>query len=239
MGTETLRITPAEEGREKLRELFIKESRALYEYALNRTGSHERAKQVLEQTLREAARTPSLCLSRPNFLYELCEHISVTSRPAHMILEQMEHTLDLPAEPPVKAQAPVGAVRRIQSKPRSSSGYDLDQDDWIKKLRESRKNDRAATQPAAGAETAATPRVGPTPVQPKEQDPGQEQALEDLFEEMEESRISVAGKILTWICALVVVALLWCVIGLMMNTRLIPWVDLGYSWFNTHIYDVF
>ncbi|MEL7609118.1 MAG: hypothetical protein AAGU74_06395 [Bacillota bacterium] len=238
MGTETLRIAPVEESREKLRELFTKQSRALYEYALEKTGSHERAKQVLEQTLREAVRTPSLCMSRPNFLFELCDHIALTSRPAHMILEQMERTLDLPAEPSVKAQAPVGAVRRVRAKPQSSSGYDLDQDEWIKKLRESRKS-RAAMQPAAGSETRPASHTAPVPGRSKEQEPGQEQELEELFDEMEDQRVSVAGKILTWICALIVAALLWCVIGLMMNTRLIPWVDLGYSWFNTHIYDMF
>lgn len=239
MGTETLRIAPTEEGREKLRELFTKQSRALYEYALEKTASHERAKQVLEQTLREAVRTPSLCLSRPNYLFELCDHIAVTSRPAHMILEQMERTLDLPAEPSVKAQAPVGAVRRMRSKPQTSSGYDLDQDEWIKKMRESRKNSRAAAQPAPACENLSAPQSAPVPEGPKEQELEQDQELENLFDEMEETRVSVPARILTWICALVVVALLWCVVGLMMNTRVIPWVDLGYSWFNLHIYDLF
>ena len=228
MDTQTLQAAPAAESREKLRELFARESRALYDYALEKTGSPERAKQVLEQTLREAVRTPSLCMSRPKFLFEMCDHVLLTSRPAHLVLEQMEQSLDLPAEPAAKAQSPVGAVRRMSARPQPGAGYDLDGDEWLNNLRREKR---------AGRRSESGP--GDPAARPGESEMDQDQALEELFDDMGQSRPGVPVRRLTWFLALLVAALLWCAIGLMMNVRVLPWVDLGYKWFNTHVYDMF
>ena len=37
----------------------------------------------------------------------------------------------------------------------------------------------------------------------------------------------------------VISILLWSIVGLLMNMDVLAWKDLGYTWFNTHIMDMF
>jgi len=121
----------------------------------------------------------------------------------------------------------VSCVRRVEF---STSKYDMEQDEWLMNLR--REKRRALhREETPCAEVVETPEEQPTPVEnPVE--------TEDFFPE-EKPKVGIFGKICIILLAVVILILAWALVGLLMNLEVLPFKDLGYHWFNTHIMDMF
>ncbi len=105
----------------------------------------------------------------------------------------------------------------------------------------------ARPQPRAAAESAAAPppRVYAQPHSPAE--PGARAQAYSSAEpgaqarpEPEQKKRGGAGRVLlTLLFSVLCAALLWLVLGMTMRLGWLPPVDLGYAWFNQHIYLLF
>lgn len=102
-------------------------------------------------------------------------------------------------------------------------------------------------QPRAAAESAAPPRVYAQPHSPAESGaraqahpPAEPGAQAQARPEHEQKKRGGAGRVLlTIFFSVLCAALLWLVLGMTMRLGWLPPVDLGYAWFNQHIYLLF
>ena len=66
---------------------------------------------------------------------------------------------------------------------------------------------------------------------------------EVMPQEEKKAKESVGMKIFYFICIFLLVvgiaAAVWILLWMLMNMDLMPWLDLGYTWFNQHILDIF
>ena len=118
-------------------------------------------------------------------------------------------------------------VRRVKM---PTPKYDMAQDEWLQKLREEKR--RALHEEASILETPVEiPEKKPTAVEnPVE--------TEDFFPEKKQ-KMGAFGKIMIVLLIVVILLLAWATLGLLMNMGKLPFIDLGYSWFNAHIMDMF
>ena len=146
-----------------------------------------------------------------------------------------EETVDKAYDEPVPAAAHLsdedaGTVSCVQRVEMSSSKYDMEQDEWLMNLRREKRRvlrEEAELLP----EVVEIPEEKPTAVEnPVE--------TEDFFPE-EKPKVGIFGRICIILLAVVILILAWALVGLLMNLEYLPFKDLGYNWFNTHIMNMF
>jgi len=244
--------TPSPDQQERLRALFKEASRPVYERALAHTQSPTRAREILALVLRDAARTPLLCLEREGYLLELCESFCEREK-APAPLRLREEPIPAPAieAPAARQEAPAvrwedetpaepwenEALPRKESVPPPRAAaprrYNLDEDEWLQELRASRR--RSAQTPASSLRVVEpAPRQKPLPPAPPKA------PAEPLLEEFEEPpRAGFFARLSIFVSCLMIAALLWTIAGLLMSLDVLPDIDLGYDWFNANIWRVF
>ena len=121
----------------------------------------------------------------------------------------------------------VSCVRRVEM---PTPKYDMEQDEWLMNLRrEKRRALREEAEPIP--EVVEIPEEQPTAVEnPVE--------TEDFFPD-KKPKVGIFGRICIILLAVVILILAWALLGLLMNLEYLPFKDLGYSWFNTHIMNMF
>ena len=75
----------------------------------------------------------------------------------------------------------------------------------------------------------------------KEQDKVQVQSTTSVVRKIEEPRIRrfrINWKV-TILLSLLISLILWLVVGILMGRGYLPRVDIGYTWFNRHIFSIF
>lgn len=121
----------------------------------------------------------------------------------------------------------VSCVRRVEM---PTPKYDMEQDEWLMNLRrEKRRALREEAEPIP--EVVEIPEEQPTAVEnPVE--------TEDFFPD-KKPKVGIFGRICIILLAVVILILAWALVGLLMNLEVLPFKDLGYHWFNTHIMNMF
>lgn len=243
--------TPSPDQQERLRALFKEASRPVYERALAHTRSPARAREILALVLRDAARTPLLCLEREGYLLELCESFCEREKaPAPLPEEPVQASAageepaaqqetsveswedEAPAEP-WEEEAP--ARKDSVPPPRAAAPrrYNLDEDEWLQELRASRRRSAQAPAPTLRVVEPA-PRQKPLPPAPPPA------PAESLLEEFEAPpRAGFFARLSIFVSCLMIAALLWTIAGLLMSLDILPDMNLGYDWFNANVWRVF
>ena len=63
--------------------------------------------------------------------------------------------------------------------------------------------------------------------------------MEEAGEEAVSERRGISRILTVALIGIMVALVLWCIGGLLMKMRILPELDIGYTWFNEHIYPLF
>lgn len=260
----TGRIKLVREGdRSALRALFSEHIQAVYAHARAYTGEEETAKAALKKTLAAAQAAHAECPDEPlPWLCSLCDEAlravpasaaaegnaavetpaPACETPVENTEEIVEKTMENPqaeAETsPQETEETLPAAASVKPETVScaygadnpASKYDIEQDAWLNELREKKRRALQETE-LFPAECVENCEKNPPAVENSVE-------TEDYFPK-EKQKLGIFSKIGLILLVLVILLLLWAVIGLLMNMEVIPFADLGYRWFNTHILDMF
>ncbi|NLI54013.1 MAG: hypothetical protein GX417_06740 [Clostridiales bacterium] len=216
--------------KEAVKELVSAYGSSVYQRALERTNDKEFAREAARQTFGQFV---AIVQQQPEddgwslWFGDLIERNIATyaqiSTDMRTIESELDQEIDTPAPAPAPRTQPVIAAPRPEA-PSAPMEYAM-----------------PGTY-AAPAEPEPAQRKGKEPAREADPEPAATSIRDEIFDEpyrKKEKRKASGHSFTVVLLILVSLLLLWVVAGVAMTMQWIPLYDLGYSWFNAHVFRLF